>query len=355
MHSTYVRMQMERQRANAGRRMVARPPYHVAVRTQVKNCCRNTVAFLFTQVGVIGLIVAYTLVGAFVFIELESRTNRLPLLLREGHQRRARYVDLLWNTTHHLNVLHYEKWRHDVNVTLLNYQKEVVLHVKRGYDATDRADSGWSFPAAIMYCITVYTTIGYGNLTPKTGYGKLATVLYALLGIPLMLLYMSNVGEVLATSFKYTHNKMCRCRRRNATEAAVTVESSPAEDPETVSVTSCLLVMLVFVVGGAILFSAWEGWDYVDGSYFCFTSLLTIGFGDFVPGNTIKQEASRRSTNGTSTQSYDYDVDGKLILCAVYLLLGMALLAMCVNLMQEEVIMKIKRFGRRVGLLRQRN
>ena len=53
--------------------------------------------------------------------------------------------------------------------------------------------------------------------------------------------------------------------------------------------TSCLLVMLVFVVGGAILFSAWEGWDYVDGSYFCFTSLLTIGFGDFVPGNTIKQ------------------------------------------------------------------
>ena len=50
MHSTYVRMQMERQRANAGRRMVARPPYHVAVRTQVKNCCRNTVAFLFTQV-----------------------------------------------------------------------------------------------------------------------------------------------------------------------------------------------------------------------------------------------------------------------------------------------------------------
>ena len=32
----------------------------------------------------------------------------------------------------------------------------------------------------------------------------------------------------------------------------------------------------------------------------------------------------------------------------------MALLAMCFNLMQEEVFMKIKRFGRRLGLLRER-
>jgi hypothetical protein len=41
--------------------------------------------------------------------------------------------------------------------------------------------------------------------------------------------------------------------------------------------------------------------------------------------------------------------------CAVYLLLGMALLAMCFNLMQESVFMKIKRLGRRLGLLRDRS
>ena len=51
--------------------------------------------------------------------------------------------------------------------------------------------------------------LGYGNLTPKTGWGKLATVFYALAGIPLMLLYMSNVGDILATSFKYTYKQMC--------------------------------------------------------------------------------------------------------------------------------------------------
>lgn len=117
-----------------------------------------------------------------------------------------------------------------------------------------------------------------------------------------------------------------------------------SSDPETVSVKSCLLVMLVFVVAGAVLFGVWEGWGYIDGSYFCFTSLLTIGFGDFVPGHTLYK----------SPDGHRDAVDSKLIICAVYLLVGMALLAMCFNLMQEEVFMKIKRFGRHLGLLRER-
>jgi len=124
-------------------------------------------------------------------------------------------------------------------------------------------------------------------------------------------------------------------------EQETEVENS---DPETVSVKSCLLVMLVFVVSGAVLFSVWEGWGYIDGSYFCFTSLLTIGFGDFVPGQTLYKSSDDRGDA----------VDSKLIICAVYLLVGMALLAMCFNLMQEEVFMKIKRFGRHLGLLRER-
>lgn len=49
-----------------------------------------------------------------------------------------------------------------------------------------------------------------------------------------------------------------------------------------------------------------QGWGYVDGSYFCFTSLLTIGFGDFVPGQVIY----RQSEAGKSQD----EIDGKLIL-----------------------------------------
>ena len=90
----------------------------------------------------------------------------------------------------------------------------------------------------------------------------------------------------------------------------------------TIPITTCLLVLLGriyifsswflwsdvgllgYILFGAALFSVWEvceansdikinyiftysqGWSILDGAYFCFTSLMTIGFGDFVPGNS---------------------------------------------------------------------
>nr|CAH0101549.1 unnamed protein product [Daphnia galeata] len=386
MHSTYVKMAMDRQRAELRNRKNRRLRTAMAFRNKLKDCCRKITAFFFTQIGVCGLIVGYTIVGAFMFIALEAEAKH-PLT-QEVIIRRRSCVDYLWNITHHLNVLNYDQWRQDVNRTVFEYQAQMVRHIRRGYDGTDENPllMRWTIPAALMYCITIYTTIGYGNLTPRTAGGKFATVIYAMVGIPLMLLYMANVGEILATSFKFTYKKMCKCPKRrrrgqwtpelaattatttspmnqqltrdnhqrkkhgktdpNFTVSVIPVEEPAADedpnidDPQTVSVTSCLVVMSSFVIGGAILFSVWEGWGYVDGSYFCFTSLLTIGFGDFVPGQTIAHSQDA--------------VDSKLIICAVYLLLGMALLAMCFNLMQESVFMKIKRLGRRLGLLRDR-
>ena len=51
---------------------------------------------------------------------------------------------------------------------------------------------------------------GYGNLTPRTNIGKLMTIFYAIIGIPLMFIYMANIGNILATSFKYLYSKLCR-------------------------------------------------------------------------------------------------------------------------------------------------
>lgn len=53
---------------------------------------------------------------------------------------------------------------------------------------------------------------GYGNVAPRTEWGKLATIMYAIAGMPLFLLYLSNIGDILAKSFKWTYTKVCLCQ-----------------------------------------------------------------------------------------------------------------------------------------------
>jgi len=56
---------------------------------------------------------------------------------------------------------------------------------------------------------------GYGNLAPKTAAGKIVTMVYAVLGVPLMLLCLSNLGQLLANAFQFAYSHMC-CRRPRA-------------------------------------------------------------------------------------------------------------------------------------------
>ncbi len=84
------------------------------------------------------------------------------------------------------------------------------------------------------------------------------------------------------------------------------------------------------------MFSLWENWTFLVGYYFCFITLSTIGFGDYVPGTTIN----------------NWDSQEKLVLVALYLLFGLALCAMCFDLMQEEARNKIKFIGRKIGLIK---
>ena len=73
--------------------------------------------------------------------------------------------------------------------------------------------------------------------------------------------------------------------------------------------TACIWVMLGYLFSGTIMFAEWEGWNYLDSTYFCVTSLCKIGLGDFVPGT------NSRTKDGQSNNI-------KLIINFVYLLGG---------------------------------
>jgi Ion channel len=48
---------------------------------------------------------------------------------------------------------------------------------------------------AVSHFLLEFYVLGYGNLTPKTSLGKVVTIVYALVGIPLMFIYMANIGK----------------------------------------------------------------------------------------------------------------------------------------------------------------
>jgi hypothetical protein len=64
-----------------------------------------------------------------------------------------------------------------------------------------------------------------------------------------------------------------------------------------------------------------------------FFSLMTIGFGDFVPGIDYVYHL-----NVDDGDWDEVEAQSKVIMGTVYILLGMAVVAMCFNLMQEKIV-----------------
>ncbi|XP_067213864.1 TWiK family of potassium channels protein 18 isoform X2 [Linepithema humile] len=309
---------------------------------RVIDWTRALIAFLFSNVGIVCLVVGYTIAGAFLFTHIEGKIS--SDVAGDVIALRNLTAATLWELTSKENVFSEKLWKAKVRDILEIYQKRVVLAIKNGYDGVE--ENKWTFAGAFLYSLTVITTIGYGNICPRTKWGKVATIVYAIIGMPLFLLYLSNIGDILARSFKWTYARccLCKCRRKphsSPTEEASEMpndldakkdrwqtvntyggevdttsldeeETSPRDDDDgdgvdegdgndedddesgsydpqhvTVPLTLCLAIMVGYIWGGAILFSKWEDWNMLDGSYFCFVSLSTIGFGDIVPGDKI--------------------------------------------------------------------
>lgn len=98
--------------------------------------------------------------GAFAFRAIEGEygdatPEEAALQLREDA------VKKLWNITARLNILEQAQWRGEVTGTLEDFQDRVVLLVKaKGYRGVYPSQA-WSFSAALMYSLSVYTTIGW--------------------------------------------------------------------------------------------------------------------------------------------------------------------------------------------------
>ncbi|XP_014223824.1 two pore potassium channel protein sup-9-like [Trichogramma pretiosum] len=225
----------------------------------------------------------YLLVGAAIFDVLESATEK----------RRKEALDAI----ERMIIRKY-------NISADDYKIMETVVLK---SEPHKAGQQWKFAGAFYYATTVLTTIGYGHSTPNTIYGKLFTMFYAIIGIPLGLVMFQSIGERL--------NKFSSVVIRNV-KKLLNYKEVKASEINLICVVTTLSILTI--AGGAAAFSRYEGWSYFDSVYYCFITLTTIGFGDMV--------ALQKDNALDNKPEY-------VIFALIFILFGLAIVAASLNLL----------------------
>ncbi|XP_020802283.1 potassium channel subfamily K member 4 isoform X2 [Drosophila serrata] len=336
----------------------------------------------FTHMFLLFVLGLYSVGGALLFQTIEVRQGELEKLELQALQKQ--FFEEMRKMTRDPQLSGWSKTEFDSQVLrIINDHPSVVESLLRN-GLAEKPDP-WSFWNAMVYSCTIYTTIGYGHITPKTNLGRSLTVIYAIIGIPMFLIVLADLGKLFTRSVKFLwayvrrvyYTRSCRRIRkqqqiRDAMTGFNTVydmairrpsmffgksgeendeESQDAEagrslgtsHPETptspypetfevddefnlpVSVASLLLISYI-LLGTAGYVMVESEWQPLDAFYYVFISMSTIGFGDLVPSNPIY-----------------------LMVSMIYLIFGLALTSMFINVVQIKLSDHFKRASAKVG------
>jgi hypothetical protein len=127
------------------------------------------------------------------------------------------------------------------------------------------------------FLIFFFLSIGYGHISPVTLTGKLFTVLYSFIGIPIFSIIMLDAGKVLTLTLKLQLTKN-RDKRRDYS----------IDDQFNFPIKVGLLILLVYAFLGAFFFYLLEEeWGLFGSLYFIFVTFSTVGLGDLVPSVSL--------------------------------------------------------------------
>ncbi|XP_057652204.1 uncharacterized protein LOC130891457 [Diorhabda carinulata] len=327
------------------------------------NKCMLELFLIMMFCGTAGLIFKYT-------------EGRFENYYKCGVKRVKRdFIDLLWIKSHNLRE---DDWKSLFRNKLRTFEEELHTAHEAGMK-TYSGQRSWSFLNGVVYALTIVTTIGYGHIYPSTPTGRALTIVYAIVGIPLFLIALTDFGKLFTRGIKFLwsfvrrlyYTGSCKRVRKSATaseifrgaqlmygiatfrrssvnpdesavynypslpvtsigslgnegasrdelseETPTTPELSTFEidDEFNLPISVALFILVAYMFIGALVYCAWERWEFFTSFYFVFISLSTIGFGDFIPEHPVV-----------------------LILSIVYLVFGLALMSMCINVVQAKL------------------
>ncbi len=110
------------------------------------------------------------------------------------------------------------------------------------------------------------------------------------------------------------------------TDDETLAEEFEVDDEFNLPISVAVTLLLLYMMAGAAVFTIWEKWTFFESFYFVYISLSTIGFGDYVPEHPA------------------------FMMCTfIYLLFGLALTSMCINVVQEKLSATFQKAKLRIG------
>ena len=87
---------------------------------------------------------------------------------------------------------------------------------------------------------------------------------------------------------------------------------------------------------GAYFISIYENIAFFDAFYFCFITMTTIGFGDIVPGISLKIATTLKTLSLCFLDFVGGDKSGYMLVCTVYILVGMTVFTTIIEIVRRQ-------------------
>uniref|UniRef100_A0A5S6QLS7 Potassium channel domain-containing protein n=1 Tax=Trichuris muris TaxID=70415 RepID=A0A5S6QLS7_TRIMR len=277
------------------------------------------------------ILVVYAFLGGLFFLMIECPTHGARVKLQKEQRERDQnvLVERIIKMHNDCTLLPAVDCKRLLSNAVVEYEQRIGANL-------DISDS-CQFLASVFYASTILTTIGYGHRTCQTTWGRATTIIYAIIGIPLMLTLVNGLGKRLFVWARRSWNKLRRFAYSIHSKYVSTIDHDAQWPPvcRTVSVCSItsdaviyqtiddvdfpvalsLGVVIVYILVCSAIFMMWERrWDYFTSLYFFFISLSTIGFGDVVP------------------ESITFTLIG-----FPFYVIGLSLVSACINVIQAKV------------------